>query len=201
VSDFTLTPVSSLRSLPMPVAQGNLRAPGVIITERTGVSLCQVLARKGAHIQLAALARETLGFALPSIPRHSGPAPISFVWAGPSQWLALGEPPAGQVLYASLTSSLADLASVIDLSHARAIVRVSGPRARDALTKGLLIDLHPNVFGPGDAAITAVSHIGVHFWQVDTIPTYEFTVFRSFAVAFGEWLVEASAEFGVAISE
>jgi methylglutamate dehydrogenase subunit D len=201
VSDFTLTPVSSLHSLPMPVAQGELRAPGVIITERTGVSLCQVLAREGAHTQLAARGVETFGFALPITPRYSGPALISFVWAGPSQWLALSEQLAGQALSASLTSSLADLASVIDLSDARTIVRVSGTHARDALTKGLLIDLHPSAFGPGDAAITAVSHIGVHFWQLDTIPTYEFTMFRSFAVAFCEWLVEASAEFGVAISK
>ncbi len=185
----------------MPVAQGELRAPGVIITERAGVSLCQVLARKGAQTQLAARAVETFGFALPITPRYSGPAPISFVWAGPLQWLALGEQLAGQALSASLTSSLADLASVIDLSDARTMVRVSGPHARDALTKGLLIDLHPKVFGPGDAAITAVSHIGVHFWQADTTPTYEFTMFRSFALAFGEWLVEASAEFGVAISK
>lgn len=201
MSDLTLKPVSGLRSLPVPVTQGEQRAPGVIINERTGVSLCQVLARKGAHTQLAARAVEIFGFALPSTPRHSGQAPISFVWAGPSQWLALDEQPAGQALSASLTSSLAELASVVDVSDARTIVRVSGPRARDALTKGLLIDMHPSVFGPGDAAITAVSHIGVHFWQVDAIPSYEFTMFRSYAVAFWEWLVEASAEFGVAVSK
>jgi len=201
VSDFTLTPASSLRSLPTQLAEPGLGAPGVIITERTGVSLCQVLARKGAHVQLAERAVETFDFALPSTPRCTAPAPISFVWAGPSQWLALGEHGDGQAFAASLSSSLLGLASVIDLSDARAIVRISGPRARDALAKGLLVDLHPSAFGTGDAAVTTVSHIGVHFWQLDTVPTYEFTMFRSFAVAFCEWLVEASAEFGVAVSK
>ena len=197
MSDFTLTPVSSLRSLSMPVAQGDVGAPGVIIAERTGVSLCQVLARKGAQTRLAARAIEAFGSALPSTPRHSGPAPISFVWAGPRNgWRRRAA--ADQALSASLTGSLAGLASIVDVSDARTIMQVSGPRARDALTKGLLVDLHPSAFGPGDAAITAVSHIGVHFWQVDAVPTYELTMFRSFSVAFCEWLVEVSAEFGVA---
>ena len=79
-------------------------------------------------------------------------------------------------------------------------MRISGPRARDALAKGVHIDLHPSAFLPGDAAVTAVAYIGVHFWQVDAAPTYEFAMFRSFAVSFGEWLVDAAAEFGVAFA-
>jgi sarcosine oxidase subunit gamma len=74
---------------------------------------------------------------------------------------------------------------------------VSGPRARDALAKGVHIDLHPRVFTPGDAAITAVAYINVHFWQIDEMPTYDLAMFRSFAVAFSEWLTVAAAEFGV----
>jgi methylglutamate dehydrogenase subunit D len=199
VSEFTLTPVSSLGSLRTPHVEREPDAASVIITERIGVSLCQVFARKGAHAQLAERAAGIFGVALPSTARWTGPAPISFVWAGPSQWLALGEERDGQTFADSLSSSFFGLASVIDLSDGRVIVRISGPRARDALAKGLHIDLHPSAFRPGDAAITAVSHIGVHFWQLDTVPTYEFTVFRSFAVAFCEWLAEASAEFGVTI--
>ena len=61
------------------------------------------------------------------------------------------------------------------------------------------IDLHPRVFKPGDTAVTTVAHMGVHFWQLDDAPTYEFAVFRSFGEAFWQWLVDASAEFGVAI--
>jgi len=39
----------------------------------------------------------------------------------------------------------------------------------------------------------------VHLWQIDDGPTYEFAVFRSFAAAFCEWLLIASAEFGVVV--
>jgi len=98
-----------------------------------------------------------------------------------------------------LRSSLGEAVYVIDQSDSRTIVRIRGPRARDALAKGVHIDLHPRAFQPRDVAMTAVAHVGVHFWQVDAAPTYEFVVFRSFAVAFWEWLVNAAAEFGVAV--
>lgn len=47
--------------------------------------------------------------------------------------------------------------------------------------------------------MTVVGHINVHFWQVDAAPTYDFAVFRGFSVNFREWLIEAAAEYGVAI--
>ncbi len=199
MSNFTLTPVSILDPLRATLPLQETEKPGVIIIERTGVSLLQVLARKGADAQLAGRILEMFNVALPSTPLYVGCSPISFVWAGPSQWLALCEQRDREASAASLSSSLLGFASAVDQSDGRAIIRVSGPCAREALAKGLHIDLHPSVFRAGDAAITAVSHIGVHFWQLDDVPTYELTTFRSFAIAFCEWLVEASAEFGVRI--
>ena len=62
-----------------------------------------------------------------------------------------------------------------------------------------MIDLDPRAFAPGDAAVTSIAHVGAHFWQLDAAPTYEFAVFRSYSAAFWEGLVEAAAEFGVAV--
>ena len=200
VSNFALTPVSILNSPRAPRPHGAAQSPGVTIAERTGVSLLQVLARKGADVQLGARILESFNIALPLTPRYVSSPHISFVWSGPSQWLALGERRDG-AFASSLSSPLLGVASVVDQSDGRAMIRVSGPRARDALAKGLHIDLHPSVFRSGDAAITTVSHIGVHFWQLDDAPTYEFTMFRSFAIAFCEWLMEAAAEFGAVIVE
>ena len=78
---------------------------------------------------------------------------------------------------------------------------MSGARARDALAKGIPVDLHPGAFGPGDAAITTVAYIGVALWQVDDAPTYEFIVPRSYFIAFHEWLIAAAAEFGVRVAD
>jgi methylglutamate dehydrogenase subunit D len=98
-----------------------------------------------------------------------------------------------------LCDELAGLASVCDQSDSYTLIRVSGTRAREALAKGLMIDLHPRTFRSGDAALTAVAHIAVYFWQLDPAPTYEFAASRSAAADFWRGLVEAGNEYGVAI--
>jgi methylglutamate dehydrogenase subunit D len=161
--------------------------------------LCSMLARKGAEAQLADRVRQVFGIELPREPRYAATAPIAFAWAGPSHWLALGERVDGRTFELQLRSSFGDVASVMDQSDGRTIMRISGPRARDALAKGIHVDLHPRAFRPGDTAITTAAYVGVHFWQVDAVPTYEFAVLRSFAISFWEWIANAAAEFDVAI--
>jgi methylglutamate dehydrogenase subunit D len=201
VPSLKLTPTSSLGSLALPAPRNAAAAPGVTIAERTGVSLCSMLAHKGAAAGLAERVRHVFGVELPRAPHYTGSTPVAFAWAGPSQWLALGEGSDGKAFETQLRSSLVDVASVMDQSDGRTIVRIGGPRARDALAKGVHIDLHPRAFRPGDVAVTAVAYIGVHFWQVDAAPTYEFAVLRSFAVAFWEWIADAAAEFNVALGQ
>ena len=87
------------------------------------------------------------------------------------------------------------MSSIVDQSDARAVVRISGSRARDVLAKGVPIDLHPRAFKANNVAITHASHIGIIFWQIDDAPTYEIAMFRSFADSFAHWLIELSAEF------
>lgn len=199
--DFKLEPASSLGSLALPVAHDAATMPGVTIAERTGVSLCSILARKGTELELANCVRQVFGVELPREPRFTATAPVAFAWAGPSQWLALGEGDDDRTFELHLRSSLAGVAAVMDQSDGRTIVRIGGPRARDALAKGVHIDLHPSAFRPGDIAITTVAYVGAHFWQVDAAPTYEFAVLRSFAISFWEWIARAAAEFGVAVGQ
>jgi sarcosine oxidase subunit gamma len=102
----------------------------------------------------------------------------------------------GHRFEATLRECFAGLASVCDQSDGRCVIRISGPSARDVLAKGIPLDLHPRVFGPGQAAVTLAAHIGVHIWQIDDMPTYEIAVFRGFAGSFWHWLMESAAEFG-----
>jgi heterotetrameric sarcosine oxidase gamma subunit len=193
VSNFRLAPASSLGARAV-AAPDHTGVTAVVVTERVGVSLCSVIARKSFNAQLADLARAEFGVELPRTPRSTGPGTIEFIWAGPNQWLALSERDEGKALEQRLRSSLGPAASITDQSDGRTIVRVAGPRLRDVLAKGVHIDLHPCAFKPGDTAITTVAYINVHFWQVDDTPTYDITIFRSFAVAFWEWLCVAIAE-------
>jgi sarcosine oxidase subunit gamma len=99
----------------------------------------------------------------------------------------------------TLRETFTGLASVTNQSDGRCIVRVSGPKVRDTLAKGIPLDLDPRAFGPDDVAMTVAAHINTHFWQIDATPSYDFAVFRSFAASFCEWLLCASAEFGTRI--
>jgi heterotetrameric sarcosine oxidase gamma subunit len=196
--DLRLLPQSALAMQLRPVRHGRPATdPGVTIALRTDLALATVMARKGRNDALLRRVHDAFGLELPSLPRRSAVGSLAFVWAGPGHWLACSKDEEGRVLETRLRTHLSAFAAVCGQSDGRAIIRVAGPRARDALAKGVPIDLHPRAFKPGDAAVTVVGHIGVHFWQIDAVPSYEFCVFRSFASSFWQWLADASAEFGV----
>jgi methylglutamate dehydrogenase subunit D len=191
-----LVPRSGLERL---AVSGRFGAPGevgVTLALRVDLALASVTARNGRAEALAQCIGATFGLDLPMVPRRVAAGPIAFAWAGPGHWLASAEGTKGPVFETRFRRELPDLASTTDQSDDRIVVRVSGPRARDALAKGVMIDLHPRAFGSGDAAVTSVAHVGVHLWQIDAAPTYEFAVPRSLAAAFWRWLTESAAEFG-----
>ena len=101
----------------------------------------------------------------------------------------------GRDLETELKPLLADMAAVVDQTDARAVMRVSGSRARDVLAKGVPLDLHAREFKPNHVAITHASHIAVLLWQIDDGPTYEIAMFRSFAQSFADWLMHSAAEY------
>lgn len=171
--------------------------PGVVVSEVRGVGLATVTAGKGRRGALVDAARYAFGVELPSLPRCVVAPDIAFVWSGPDQWLAYRHPAPAQGMEAALAERLTGLAAIVDQSHGRTLLRVAGPRVRDALAKGLAIDLHPREFKTGYAAVTAVAHIAVHLWQTDDGPTYELAVPRGLALSFLHWLEASSAEYGL----
>jgi sarcosine oxidase subunit gamma len=123
----------------------------------------------------------------------------ALIGTGPGHWLAIGEGGRQGALISELAAGLAGLASVVDQSHAKAVLRVSGPRVRDALAKGCMLDLDPRTFRPGDAATTEIALIGCLLWQVDEAPTFDLAVGRSYAESFWRWLASSAAEFGTEV--
>ncbi len=174
---------------------------GVTLELRGGGVLATVSVRRNQLQALERSVREMFGFPLPGTPKCVSAGAISVLWAGAGQWLAMTRGEDGTAFERRLRTELGDLASISDQSDGRVVIRVSGTRARDALAKGVPVDLHPGVFRPGDAAVTTVAYIGVALWQVDGAPTYEFIVPRSYCAAFHEWLSSAAAEFGVRVAD
>ena len=102
---------------------------------------------------------------------------------GPGVWLAMRRE-SGNDLAAALTQAIGHVASVVDQSDAYAVLRVSGRRVREMLSKILPIDLHPRVFGIGRVAVTTAAHVGVTFWRLEDNPegdaVFEIAAARSF---------------------
>jgi sarcosine oxidase subunit gamma len=91
--------------------------------------------------------------------------------------------------------------AVTDVSEARTVIAVAGPRARDLMAKGTPLDLHPRVFGPGACAQSVFAKAGAIIDQVDDAPTYEVYVLNSFADYLWSWLERAGEEYGIAAVE
>ena len=200
MTDGVLTPRSGLEHLAVPGRHGAASgAAGIEVALRTELALASVMARKGRSDALARRVMDAFGLVLPARPRRGASGPIAFAWAGPGHWLAIADGMGGQAFERQLRRELADLASVSDQSDGCIVIGVGGPAAREALAKGVMVDLHPSAFTPGDAGVTSVAHVAVHFWQLTAAPTYEFAVPRSLTASFWHWLMESSAQYGVTV--
>ena len=122
--------------------------------------------------------REALGFDLPAPGRWTHAGALVAVWLGPGHFLLQREGSAP--LPPELAPVVGDTAALIDLTDARATLRIAGPACRDILAALLPIDLHPRAFAPGHAATTVAAHLTVQVLQRDAT-TYDLTVSRSFA--------------------
>lgn len=192
---------SALHGIAIPGRYGNIDgAPGVTLSERVDVGLATVAVRKGKAEAVAAAVRSAYGAELPKDSRLVAGPGVAFIGTAPGQWFAVSESLANGALADDLARQLAGLASITDQSDGRAVVRVSGPRARDALAKGVPIDLHPAAFRTGSAATTVISLVGAQIWQADEAPTYDIAVFRGFAGSFWGWLTSSAAEFGYVVA-
>ena len=149
-----------------------------------------------------AAAEAALGVALPRVPNTSARGgERSVLWLGPDEWLVVlavdeDEDAVADALCAALTGHHA---SIVAVGHARAVIGVAGPRARDVLAKGCSLDLRPRTFGPGQCAQTALARAVIILHQRDDGLSYDVDCRRSFAAYVWAWLEDAAAEYGVAI--
>lgn len=196
-----LVPMSALHGLALPGRYGNQdSAPGVILTERTGLGLATVACRKGQDDGLMASVRDAYGVDLPLASAVAQGNDVSFIGTGPDQWLVVSQTHQGEALAEDLAARLHGLASISDQSGGRAVVRIAGPRARDVVAKGLAIDLDGRVFLPGSAVTSTISHMGVQLWQADAPESYDIAIFRSVSASFWRWLTASAAEYGYEVT-
>ena len=202
MSNRPLLSLSALAGLAVPGRFGKPDGePGVLISERVGLGLATVGARKGQAVALKEAVAEAYGVALPESSAVAQGPVVIFIGQGPGQWLAVSEALANEALARDLSAKLQGLASISDQSGGRTVLRISGKRAREVLAKGLPIDLDPRAFPLGSAATSVISLMGVQLWQLDDTRSYDIAIFRSLSQSFWRWLTSSAAEFGYEVTE
>jgi sarcosine oxidase subunit gamma len=168
--------------------------------ERKALTSIQILSFKGKHQDTAKAIEKALGIECstePGICNSDGKT--QFCWNGPNSWMVINNDEEsarapGELLH-TLQAAVGDLGAVVDQSHGRCGLRLSGARARQVMAKNTAIDLHPRAFAPGRCAMTSIAHMNATIVQVDDAPTYDLFVIRSLARSFAHAIEHACHEF------
>jgi sarcosine oxidase subunit gamma len=172
--------------------------PAVTLSERRPLTILQVSAFGSTQPEAAAALASVLSIELPSPNQMTSNAVFSVRLLGPGIWQIVGDPYATIQAHA-LRAALGGVASVVDLSHARTAILVSGIAAQRTLSKFCGLDLALEHFAVGSATNTRFGHIGMTLARGPDELTFELLVFRGYAEHVLEALLEAGAEFGLKV--
>jgi methylglutamate dehydrogenase subunit D len=194
-ADSTVIETSSFAGLPTAVGSGT----GVLATERAGLGIARIVARKGLGARLAVLFRSSFGIEPAHGPRRVSHEGVGIAGIGPQTWLATCDG-GGNGFAESLRRALGDCASVSDQSDAYAILRLTGPRLRSTLAKLTPIDIHPRSFPVNSVAQTICGYVNVTLWRLEDTPqgdaVFEIWVAGSLAASLHQAISHGAAEFG-----
>jgi heterotetrameric sarcosine oxidase gamma subunit len=128
--------------------------------------------------------------------------------SGPGEWLVLG-PAGGQSALAQRLAELtapaaaAELVTVLDLTHARALLRLTGLAAAGVLAKVCAIDLAGAVTPDGTAFRSSVARVVTDVVRDDAertegrVPSYLLHCERSYGQYLFDAVLDAGAEYGI----
>jgi sarcosine oxidase subunit gamma len=150
-----------------------------------------------ANPRFQSAVNSVLGLQLPLQPRTSvASGATSILWLSVDQWLVLCPRAAAPDLTRKLKEPFAGLHSlVVDVSDARAIIRLEGEGVREVLMKGAPVDLLSPVYGTGTVRRVSFAEIGALIHVVSDAPdVIDLYVFRSFALFAWQWLLATARE-------
>ena len=128
------------------------------------------------------------------------------VGSGPGEWLVLAPPGAAAAVADWLATVAADAAgdefvSMTDLTHGRALVRVTGPETADLLARLCGADLHDDMAPDGAALRSAVAGVATDIVRDDRggVPSYLLHCERSSGQYLFGALVSAGESLGIGV--
>jgi heterotetrameric sarcosine oxidase gamma subunit len=198
---------------PAPVARSPI-APAAPVTVVAGWQVSAVRAASPdltltdctplAKVALAARRAEVRGVRFGRAARD--PAGTLVVGSGPGEWLLIGPPGQAPALAAGLEALVGpdapdDGATWVDLTHGRALIRLTGDRAVGVLAKLAAIDLSDDRVPDGAALRTAVAAVATDVIRDDTggARSYLLHCERSVGQYLFDAVLRAGAEFGIGV--
>ena len=168
---------------------GKKEKVGIVMSEIQDLILYQVAAWPNTLDKVGTEIAQSLG-----LNKYPGPNraiegnQLSLLRIEPLKWWIIG----GEVVELS-----SEEGSILDLSHSRTHLRISGNDSKSLLNRHLPIDLRENSFPLNSVASTAFHHCSVTLWRSKN--GYELFLPRAFALFLWEVLLESAAQFGYEI--
>lgn len=110
----------------------------------------------------------------------------------PNRWTVIADDPNMPL---NLTKKVGDAGTVVDLSHGRTVLRISGNQAAWVLPKLFAIDFSDAAFAVATGLATQHHEISAQIYRLDAT-TFDIIIFRSFAHAFWHTLTKAAQDVG-----
>jgi sarcosine oxidase subunit gamma len=169
---------------------------GLRLEKRHALTVIQILAFANKHEVAAKVVTKALGVECPTQPGICNSKDgIQVTWNGPNNWIVICDE--DESLIAKLQKTVGKKAAVVDQSHGRCGLRLSGVHARAVMAKNCALDFHPEFFKAGSSALTSVAHMNALIIQVDD-DSYELFVARSLARSFAHAIEHGCGEFAKA---
>jgi len=174
-------------------ALAGLDAPAAYIGIADAGPLGQITLRADLSDGAVAAALQGVLGAVPGVLQVAADGARRTVWMAPDELLVLAPPADRDGLIAALAEALASRhAMVLDVSDARAVVRLTGPGVGEVLAKGAPCDCSDPAFPPGTARRSHMGGLAVGIWRLEP-EVWEVVCFRSFAHHLWAWLHKAAA--------
>lgn len=139
---------------------------GIAVIEDAGLQGMITLRGDLSAAKVKKAATSVTGLAMPGQGAASSDGQNGICWMSPDEALVLCPHDAVADTVEKMTKTLGTVHSLVaDVSDARALLRVSGPHAREVMAKLAPVDLRPSAFTPGMFRRTRMAQVAAAFWM------------------------------------
>jgi sarcosine oxidase subunit gamma len=145
--------------------------------------------------QFGQLPATLVGRPLPNEVGATLPGPLHALCLAPAEWLLVAREPWAAVFGRHATAEPTAGLVLIDATDAYTTLTIRGRQAREVLSKGCGLDLHPRAFPTGRCARTRLAQLPLIIDHVDDEQGFDLYVARSAVRWLADWLQDAALEF------